>query len=197
MTAKMPKEERRKEILDAAMRCFVKKGYHASTIDDITREAGLTKGGIYWHFESKREIFMAILEEHKRQARSMWEKIGLQPLTENTMSETGLSFLKKNLTNEWTSNFIGEIEIEALRSEKGRHGYLTMHQENRDRIKDRLQEAYEAGAIRKIDFESAATIQILLVEGLSRLYRMSEKELDYSKIWKVFSNIFTNGVAKK
>ena len=197
MTAKVPKEIRRKEILDAAMRCFVKKGYHASTIDDISREAGFTKGGIYWHFESKREIFMAIMEEHKRQVRSMWEKTGLGAMTESTMTETGLSFLRKNLTNEWISNFIGEIEIEALRSEKGRQGYLTIHKENRDRIKDLLKKAFEEGKIRKIDFESAATIQILMVEGLSRLYRISDKELDYTRIWEVFSNIFINGVKKE
>jgi len=197
MTAKVPKEIRRKEILNAAMRCFLNKGYHASTIDDISNEAGITKGGIYWHFESKNEIFMAILEEHKKQVHSMWEKAGLESISESTMSNSGLDFLRKNITNEWISSFIGEIEVEALRNEKGREDYLTFHEDNRDEIKKLLQESFEKGAIRKIDFESAATIQILMVEGLSRLYRMSNSELDYVRVWKVFSNIFMNGIEKK
>jgi AcrR family transcriptional regulator len=55
-------EERRAQILQAALTCFSRKGYHQTTMDDIVEEAGLSKGGVYWHFGSKKELFLALFE---------------------------------------------------------------------------------------------------------------------------------------
>ncbi|MDX6675402.1 MAG: hypothetical protein QOH11_2820, partial [Solirubrobacteraceae bacterium] len=49
----MPAGERRAAILDAAMNVFADRGYHASSIDEIAREAGVSKALIYEHFASK------------------------------------------------------------------------------------------------------------------------------------------------
>ena len=49
-------EERRQEILDAAGRVFVDKGYDAATINDIAAEAGVAAGSIYRYFESKSDL---------------------------------------------------------------------------------------------------------------------------------------------
>jgi AcrR family transcriptional regulator len=56
------KEERRAALLDSALHCFAEKGYAATTIDDIVRSAGVSKGAIYNYFKSKEEIFLQILE---------------------------------------------------------------------------------------------------------------------------------------
>jgi AcrR family transcriptional regulator len=55
-------EERRTQILRAALTCFARKGYHHTTMDDIVRKAGLSKGGLYWHFSSKKELFLALFD---------------------------------------------------------------------------------------------------------------------------------------
>ena len=44
-------ESRRHHILHAAARCFAQDGYDATTIDDVCREAGLSKGGLYTYFK--------------------------------------------------------------------------------------------------------------------------------------------------
>ncbi|HEY8819422.1 MAG TPA: helix-turn-helix domain-containing protein [Candidatus Limnocylindrales bacterium] len=49
-------QEVRDRILDAAMRVFSEKGYHASTIADVVRESGLSVGAIYTHFSGKDEL---------------------------------------------------------------------------------------------------------------------------------------------
>jgi AcrR family transcriptional regulator len=56
------KDERRSQILQAAMSCFAEKGYHLTTMDDIVAASGLSKGSIYWYYKSKKDILMAILE---------------------------------------------------------------------------------------------------------------------------------------
>lgn len=54
-------ERRSREILDAAFNVFSSKGYHNATVDDIAREAGVSKGACYQYFSSKEEVFMAVL----------------------------------------------------------------------------------------------------------------------------------------
>ena len=61
-TAHAPAEARRSEILDAALACFGERGYHETTVDQIAGRAGLSKGAVYWHFEAKREIFLALFD---------------------------------------------------------------------------------------------------------------------------------------
>ncbi|MBI4706229.1 MAG: TetR/AcrR family transcriptional regulator [Deltaproteobacteria bacterium] len=49
-------------IRHAAYRCFRARGYHETTVDEICQTARVSKGSFYWHFKSKQEIFVSILE---------------------------------------------------------------------------------------------------------------------------------------
>lgn len=53
-------------ILIQAMRIFLEKGYHGTSVDDITRAAGVTKGALYWHFRSKEELLQKIVEDFEK-----------------------------------------------------------------------------------------------------------------------------------
>ena len=55
------RDERRQQLLDAAQRVFSQKGYHATTVDDITRAAGVAKGTFYLYFDEKREIYYEVI----------------------------------------------------------------------------------------------------------------------------------------
>jgi AcrR family transcriptional regulator len=52
----------RDKILQAALVCFAQKGYHQTSMDDIVAQSELSKGTLYWHFKSKQELFLALLE---------------------------------------------------------------------------------------------------------------------------------------
>jgi TetR/AcrR family transcriptional regulator, fatty acid metabolism regulator protein len=56
-------EERRRQILDAAVRAFAKKGYHACRVSDIAEEAGVAYGLVYHYFESKDAVLEAVFRE--------------------------------------------------------------------------------------------------------------------------------------
>ncbi len=58
MTTKKAPELRKEEIFNAALFCFNQKGYYEASIDDIAARAGITKGGIYHHFNSKKTLFI-------------------------------------------------------------------------------------------------------------------------------------------
>jgi len=53
----------RRQILAAALTVFSRRGYAGTTLDDITAEANLSKGAIYWYFESKADLFATLLGE--------------------------------------------------------------------------------------------------------------------------------------
>ena len=53
----------RREILEAAKRVFAKKGFAASTIDEIAQEAEFSKGAMYGYFEGKEDLFFSLIQE--------------------------------------------------------------------------------------------------------------------------------------
>ncbi|MFF2091671.1 TetR family transcriptional regulator [Paenibacillus sp. NPDC058174] len=61
--SKQQKEQRRQEILQAAKRVFVQKGYEPATLKDIVEETGMSRGWIYLYFQTKEEIFEALLQQ--------------------------------------------------------------------------------------------------------------------------------------
>jgi TetR/AcrR family transcriptional regulator, fatty acid metabolism regulator protein len=63
VTRSAAQEERRRQILDAAIRAFAKKGYHACRVSDIAEEAGVAYGLVYHYFESKDAVLEAIFRE--------------------------------------------------------------------------------------------------------------------------------------
>lgn len=65
-------EEREQRILDAAAELFVHYGYDKTTVSDIAREAGISKGAIYLHFESKDSLFEALMVREMRTYAERW-----------------------------------------------------------------------------------------------------------------------------
>lgn len=55
------KEERRNEILSAALEVFIEKGYDKASMDDIVRASGLSKGTLYWYFKNKEALFVDLI----------------------------------------------------------------------------------------------------------------------------------------
>jgi len=60
-------EERRTAILDAALSAFSRRGYHATSLDDVAGEAGVSKALIYEHFASKQELYADLIARNARE----------------------------------------------------------------------------------------------------------------------------------
>jgi AcrR family transcriptional regulator len=55
--------EARGALLSAALRVFARRGYRQAGVDEIAAEAGYSKGALYWHFSSKEELLLALIDE--------------------------------------------------------------------------------------------------------------------------------------
>lgn len=60
------RDARRDQILAAARRCFLRDGFHATSMQDLFAEAGLSSGAVYRYFASKDDVIIAIAEENIR-----------------------------------------------------------------------------------------------------------------------------------
>src|SRR6476620_11585447 len=63
-TSRLPRGARRLQLLRAAQDVFVAQGFHVAAMDDIADRAGVSKPVLYQHFPGKRELYLALLEEH-------------------------------------------------------------------------------------------------------------------------------------
>src|SRR5271163_4659645 len=59
----LPADARRAQLLDAAKRVFVRRGYPRTNIADICKEAGVARGTIYQYFRNKRDVLIALLDD--------------------------------------------------------------------------------------------------------------------------------------
>jgi len=66
--------DRQTQILDAALICFAKRGFHQASMHDISAEAGISVGLIYRYFENKEAVISAMADRHKKEIYDMLER---------------------------------------------------------------------------------------------------------------------------
>src|SRR5213596_4342965 len=71
--------DRRSQILDAALACFAKHGFHQASMHDISAEAGISVGLIYRYFENKEAVISAMADRHKKEISEMLERARQAP----------------------------------------------------------------------------------------------------------------------
>ena len=71
--------DRRTQILDAAVICFAKRGFHQTSMHDISAEAGISVGLIYRYFENKEEVISAMADRHKKEIHEVLERARQAP----------------------------------------------------------------------------------------------------------------------
>ncbi|HMH03341.1 MAG TPA: TetR/AcrR family transcriptional regulator [Candidatus Udaeobacter sp.] len=71
--------DRRTQILEAALVCFAKRGFHQTSMHDISGEAGISVGLIYRYFENKEAVISAMADRHKKEITEMLERARQAP----------------------------------------------------------------------------------------------------------------------
>ena len=59
---KIQKSDRKNQILEAAFKVFINKGYSKTTMDDIVKVSGLSKGALYHYYNSKKDLFLSLID---------------------------------------------------------------------------------------------------------------------------------------
>jgi AcrR family transcriptional regulator len=124
----------RQELLDAAARVFVKRGFSASSVEEISAEAGYTRGAFYSNFRSKNELFVELLHDRVYTRYTEMTQEGLQGRPP-TLRETGLTLaaIQANPEGRWLWRLWFECLAQAGRDEELRELAATFWHGNRER----------------------------------------------------------------
>jgi len=97
--------KRRAHILDAGMRCFARNGYKGTTMRDIAREAGVTTGAIYSHFNGKEELLTSLAQKFATEREEAFESSTPEMQAPRALEET-LMLLTEYLDTERAEEFL-------------------------------------------------------------------------------------------
>ena len=107
--------DRQTQILDAALICFAKRGFHQASMHDISAEAGISVGLIYRYFENKEAVISAMADRHKKEIYDMLERARQAP---TLLESLEILFTAHCCENEPSviSAFVVDLYAEASRN---------------------------------------------------------------------------------
>lgn len=89
---------KREQIIDGAKRVFMRMGFDAASMNDVTREAGVSKGTIYVYFQSKEDLFAALIDREKgRFAEELRDILAHAETVEEGLSQFATAFVRQIL----------------------------------------------------------------------------------------------------
>ncbi len=167
VSKKRRREETRQRLLDSALSIFARHGYERATVDEIVREAGFSKGAFYVHFESKEDLFWAMLEQRiATQQEVLRQAIDTaEPVAANERRILEAIFALSKQDESWPALFM-EFAAHAGRNEKVRQKLAAMYERWHTFTVEMLSAGQEMAHVRKdIDVQFMASVMIALVEG--------------------------------
>ncbi|MFZ5967178.1 MAG: TetR/AcrR family transcriptional regulator [Bacillota bacterium] len=160
---------RKQEILNKAFEVFCTKGYTQTSMEDIVKHSGISKGGLYTYFKSKEEIFLAIAEE-RFQLRSNW--IRQMSNIESTAEKVTLylRWFLDSLHDEsigmgirFTMEFWSMLSKDATKAEIAQTRYIKFEKD----LEELLLEGIEKGEFRQdLDTKSAVYLILASLDGI-------------------------------
>jgi len=160
---------RRRQIMDAAIACFARDGFHRTTMADIVAETGLSAGAIYRYFPAKEDIVAAIAAEHH--AREAAVLTGAEEATEagdvlRDLARVSLGRLADPAEQQWRRVTI-QLWGEALRDDRVMRIVRSGLDEPIEIIAALLRRGQADGSVPAgIDPESAARVCAAIFQGL-------------------------------
>jgi len=186
MTPSDDAPSRRQAILDAAERCFVRAGFHRTTMQDVAAEAGMSPGNLYRYFPSKDVMVAGLTERDRAELR---RKFSTLPDSGDFLADFG-AFGRAYFENEPREKSILCLEIwaEATRNPTVAAHNAEFGREVRERLAGLFAGAKARGAIPvSVDAEAAASVVLALSHGLF-VARALGRYVDYPRD---VANVFT------
>ncbi len=191
MRRNQPPEVRRAQILDAALRCIAAKGYHAATMDDLVQASGLSKGSLYWHFDSKEQVFLALFDRYAEEIFGAWRDAAAHGRGVLESIRSGAELLLRRLSGEGA--LLGAW-AEFLSHPSARQRYAEVLRASREQIAELLRVGIDRGEVRDLPAEGMAAGLTAAMEGML-LQAMVDPDFDTESHWSVLWDGVLRGYA--
>jgi len=191
-------EKTKDELLKAALKVFSEKGYASTRLEDIAREANVTRGAIYWHYTNKKNLYVAMIEK-------AYEKISIIIKNELYSDKSPIEKLESllytiliQIVSDEEFRKVEEIsmfkaESEELKDIRDEEYEFTVYLKNS--VMGIINEGIEQGEIKKdIDAEVGAISFLGFLSGVEILWLSHNDLFSLEKHAKSICNLFISGL---
>jgi AcrR family transcriptional regulator len=204
MSPRVEPEERRSEILDAALRCFIRTGYHRTSMDDIVKESGLSKGTIYWYFKNKRALFIALFDRVVFDIAAAMQKVLAEPkpVTERLCLIASSIKISIKIDEESKQTLkLPLVLIAELLHDEAHDEELIQHARSvlsvfATQLKKLIDEGISSGELKKVDSEKLAWGLMALLDGLVLYFAVGITE-NTTKHLQLMAELIVDGLKKR
>jgi len=193
-------EERKNQILEAAIAVFARLGFQRARMDDIADEVGLSKGALYLYYKSKDAIIAALLKYLFTQEFRRLQRL-IEADDETSVSERLLTLIHQFAsTMEWMASLMPiafEFYAIAGRDKEVRQFLRGYFKEYRSELAHLIQRGIESGELREVDAEAAAITLAAIYEGLALLYFVDQESFQWAKQAEMSVHFLLEGLQRK
>jgi len=177
---------RRREIVEAARRCFIRSGFHQTTTDEICREAAITPGGLYHYFSNKEELIKAVIQNAAAGALQMVQEAAqTEPDPRSALRRMGAFFLQAFYEPDFEN--IARLDLETWSEALRNPGLLQIIHDGRGATRNSIAEVIREGVRRgdlteKIDPVALANLFSAINTGLRLGRLLGPNDVDPNKV---------------
>lgn len=190
-------EERKNQILDAAIAVFAQLGFHQARMDDIAQEAGLSKGALYLYYKSKDAVIAAILKFFFAQMLKRLQTL-LETERHESVREQLLSMNSQFAAElKWVSSMLPvafEFYAVAARQKEVRPFLKDYFKDYRELLTSVIQKGIDRGEFRPVEAETVAITIAALHEGLTLLWFVDPKAVQWDKVGEASIQFLLDGI---
>ena len=189
----------RETLLKTALSVFSANGYSATTLEGIAREAGLTRGAIYWHFGSKAELYNTLLQQFSARGAIVAE----QAIAEggSVLEVLRRVFVRQMVLVEEDEEVRAVVELALFKMElspeleSGRQQQIRSGKQLIAQIADAVQQGIERGELRAdLDAADIARAFLAFQNGAIQLWLAAPEVFSLKASAEAFAGIFIAGV---
>lgn len=182
----------REKVLGAAVHLFAEYGYHAATMRDIARMAGIQAASIYYHYANKQALLIEIMENHMRQLNANLERIvSKQGDVLQRLHEAIANHIRLHTTFK-SEFFIIDTEIRALEGEN-RSYILSLRDQYEALLQSLLHEGIEQGVFRQTDVKISSYAIIAMCTEVASWFRPAGR-LSVQQVIDIYTRMVTDGL---
>ncbi len=192
-------QQRREQILQAAMACFARQGYHATSMDDVVRQSGLSVGAIYSYFPSKEELFLSLCDFRTEQTLAYLQDLFHRQGPMADKFSEAVDFFFRQLAEDLVP--LARVSVEFI-AESAKSERIKVRQERRcESIRDFLRwlltEARANGDLREdFDLDAAVDLMLALNEGIVLLSVTGLRQVSLERLKPAYLALLNDGLSR-
>jgi len=189
--------ETEKKIIQSALELFVRRGYHGTSIKNITQKVDLTKGALYSHFSSKGELLLRIIDEYRhRFLHEMMRDVTEYQGDAIEKLHRAISFNSKfSLENQDLCIFLTFLTTELNADVDFEPLLRNVYQEYQKFISQLIQRGIKQGLFKKdLDPDLTALTFMAFHDGVLHQWVLNRSYIDGEQYVKTFRTLFMEGI---